>query len=136
MSIENLTDIKLNDDWKITQAANGDVPLTRGIECFAQDIQLEAITQEGELFYDTSYGWSLLDFMHRLDDELTIIEIRERIRTKLCQRDIIDANSIVINTEFKDDTLIAYVSFKILGESRLLGLNVKLSRVGVEVITE
>ena len=47
----NDTDIRLNDEWQLTQASTGDAPVCSGLDCFLQDIRLEAITQPGELFY-------------------------------------------------------------------------------------
>lgn len=51
------TDIRLNDGWALTQAADGDAPLCSGLECLYQNIILEALTQPGDLFYDASFGW-------------------------------------------------------------------------------
>lgn len=45
------TDIRLNDEWALTQAADGDAPLCSGLECLYQNIILEALTQPGDLFY-------------------------------------------------------------------------------------
>ena len=53
------TDIRLNDEWALTQAADGDAPLCSGLECLYQNIILEALTQPGDLFYDASFGWGL-----------------------------------------------------------------------------
>lgn len=133
MAFEELTDIKLDDSWKITQSASGDAPITNGIECFVQDVKLEAITQEGEIFYDAAYGWSLLDFIQMLDDELVIVEIKERVKSKLKNREMINGNSIEIQTEFEKDILRLKVSFKILSNDELITLNISVSRVGVEV---
>ena len=36
------TDIRLNDEWALTQAADGDAPLCSGLECLYQNIILEA----------------------------------------------------------------------------------------------
>ena len=57
------TDIRLNDEWALTQAADGDAPLCSGLECLYQNIILEALTQPGDLFYDASFGWGLYDFI-------------------------------------------------------------------------
>lgn len=39
------TDIRLDDEWQLTQAADGDAPLCSGLDCLYQNIVLEAITQ-------------------------------------------------------------------------------------------
>ena len=40
----NDTDIRLDDDWQLTQASTGDAPACSGVDCFLQDIRLEAIS--------------------------------------------------------------------------------------------
>ena len=60
------TDIRLNDEWALTQAADGDAPLCSGLECLYQNIILEALTQPGDLFYDASFGWGLYDFIQSI----------------------------------------------------------------------
>ena len=41
----NDTDIRLNSEWQLTQATDGDAPLCSGLECLYQNIVLEALTQ-------------------------------------------------------------------------------------------
>ena len=72
------TDIRLNDEWALTQAADGDAPLCSGLECLYQNIILEALTQPGDLFYDASFGWGLYDFIQSEDDDLVRLEIAQR----------------------------------------------------------
>lgn len=128
------TDIKLDENWKLTQATNGDAPLVSDVDAFLQDIRLESITQEGELFYDQDYGWSLLDFLHSLDDETTKLEIEERVKSKLAARDLIDAESIAVVSEFKEDVLTVQAYFRLAGVAELQRVEASLSRVQVEVI--
>ncbi|MBV1817654.1 hypothetical protein KUA25_06205 [Bacteroidales bacterium MSK.15.36] len=130
----NDTDIKLNESWQLTQATNGDAPIVSGIECLIQDIKLEALTQEGELFYDLEYGWSLLDFIQRDDDDLTRLEIKERVRSKLEKRSEIDVESVQTYIEFNNDTLRLRVSFSLLDDSQTHEVDIELSRINVEVI--
>lgn len=130
----NDTDIKLNESWQLTQATNGDAPIVSGIECLIQDIKLEALTQEGELFYDLEYGWSLLDFIQRDDDDLTRLEIKERVRSKLEKRSEIDVESVQTYIEFNNDTLRLRVSFSLLDDSQTYEVDIELSRINVEVI--
>lgn len=42
-----MVDIRLDENWKLTQAATGDAPTAADIECILQDIRLESLTQEG-----------------------------------------------------------------------------------------
>ncbi len=128
------TDIKLDENWKLTQATNGDAPLVSDVDAFLQDIRLESITQEGELFYDQDYGWSLLDFLHSLDDETTKLEIEERVKSKLAARELIDVESIAVVSEFKEDVLTVQAYFRLAGMAELQRAEVSLSRVQMEVI--
>jgi hypothetical protein len=130
----NDTDIRLDTSGQLTQAATGDAPLVSGFECLMQDIRLEAMTQAGELFYDTKWGWSLLDFVQSEDDELTIIEIEERVREKLERRDTVDADTISIDVKFEKDMLKVLTAFCFVGDSQTYSVNITIDRVNVEVI--
>ncbi len=130
----NDTDIKLTESWQLTQATNGDAPIITGIECLIQDIKLEALTQEGELFYDSDYGWSLLDFIQSDDDDLTRLEIKERVKSKLERRSEIDIESVQTGIQFEEDILRLKVSFRLTNGSQDYSIDIELSRVNVEVI--
>ncbi|MCY9758863.1 DUF2634 domain-containing protein [Paenibacillus alvei] len=127
------TDIRLDRNWQLVAAANGDTLLVSGLDCVFQDIRLEAMTQEGELFYDESWGWSLLDFVQSEDDELTRIEIEQRVKTKLEQRPEIDAETIDTFMDFQGDTITVHVSFSFQNTDRLYQLDVDIDRVKIEV---
>ena len=81
------TDIRLDQEGQLTQATDGDAPLCSGMDCFLQSIILEAQTQKGELFYDEDFGWSLYDFLQSEDDEITRLEITQRVRSGLLKRE-------------------------------------------------
>ncbi len=130
-----MEDIKVNDSWQLTRAADGDAPVTNGSEEFLQRIKLESMTQEGELFYDSEYGWSLLDFVHSTDSELTQTAIRERIRSKMSKQSEVDISSLQIDISFKDDVFYIAIQFK-SRNSREYALSVILDRIHMEVITE
>lgn len=84
---ENDVDIMLDEDGQPVSDGNGDAALVSDEDCWLQDIKNEALTEEGELFYedeegDESYGWSLLDFMQGEYDDFMQMEIQQRIRSK------------------------------------------------------
>lgn len=108
-----MVDIKLNNTWQLTPAADGDVPLTDSEGGLLQTIRTESITQEGELFYDTDFGWSLLDFIHAQESDLVKIEIESRIKKKLSKYDEILFNTVIIQQVWRNDTLSITVSFKL-----------------------
>lgn len=132
----NDTDIRLSDEWQLTQAADGDAPLCSGLECLYQNIILEALTQPGDLFYDETFGWGLYDFIQSEDNDLTRLEIAQRARVGLQRREVILPESIQIDVGFEDDSFVLYCSFKFAEEEDTArSFTVVISAVSVEVET-
>lgn len=129
------TDIRLSDEWQLTQAADGDAPLCSNLECLYQNIILEALTQPGDLFYDLTFGWGLYDFIQSEDDDLTRLEIAQRARVGLQKRGVIRTESIEINVGFEDDCFVLSCSFQFTEEETARALTVIISAVSVEVKT-
>ena len=127
------TDIRLSDEWKLTQAADGDAPLCSNFECLYQNIILEALTQPGDLFYDPAWGWGLYDFIQSEDDDLTRLEIAQRARVGLQKREVILPESIEVNVDFEDDAFVLYCNFQFSEEETARALTVIISAVSVEV---
>ena len=98
------TDIRLDDSWQLTQAADGDAPLCSRLDCLYQNIVLEALTQPGDLFYDAEFGWGLYDFIQSEDTELTRLEMTQRVKSKLQRREVILPETIGITITRADDT--------------------------------
>ena len=130
------TDIRLNDTWQLTQAADGDAPLCSKLDCLYQNIVLEAITQPGDVFYDPEFGWGLYDFIGTEDGELARLEIVQRARIGLQKREVILPESISISVEFADDTIRLQCSFRFDGEYESRRLNIVIGAVSVEVVNE
>lgn len=127
-----MVDIKLNNAWQLTPAADGDVPLTDSEGGLLQTIRTESITQEGELFYDTDFGWSLLDFIHVQESDLVKIEIESRIKKKLLKYDEILSNTVIIQQVWRNDTLSITVSFKLTNGTEHK-IETSLNRIEVKV---
>lgn len=127
------TDIRLSDEWQLTQATDGDAPLCYGLECLYQNIILEALTQPGDLFYDLSFGWGLYDFIQSEDDELTRLEIAQRARVGLQRREVILPESIQVDVDFQDDAFVLRCYFEFDEEEEGRTLTVIISAVDVEV---
>jgi hypothetical protein len=127
-------DIRLTDAWELTQATNGDAPLCSGLDCLYQNIAIEAVTQKGDLFYEPTFGWSLYDFIQAEDDELTRMELRQRVRISLQGRTVIQSDSIQIKLERIGDTFRISCSFQFHSEEQNRQLNIIISTVSVEVI--
>lgn len=128
-----MTDIRMDGQWQLTQAADGDAPTVTGTEALLQEIRLEAVTQEGELFHDVSFGWSLLDFIQQEENSLLRSEIENRITNKLLRYTEIEAGSVSVICQFIRDKLVIAVSFKLAGEAGLSGLTVSLDRTEVVI---
>lgn len=127
------TDIRLSDEWQLTQATDGDAPLCCDLECLYQNIILEALTQPGDLFYDLSFGWGLYDFIQSEDDELTRLEIAQRARVGLQRREVILPESIQVDVDFEDDAFVLRCYFEFDEEEEGRTLTVIISAVDVEV---
>lgn len=127
------SDIRLSSDQQLTAATDGDAPVISGVDALLQDLQLEAMTEPGELFYDESYGWGLKDFIQNDDFESCEIEIRERIKEKIARHEEIDILSLKINIEFNENIEIQ-IQFSLIDSDKDLSMSLELNRVKVEVI--
>lgn len=130
------TDIRLDDTWQLTQAADGDAPACSGLDCLYQNIALEAETQKGSLFYDPDFGWSLYDLIQAEDTELNRLELIQRARSGLGKREVIRPESIVVQVSCEDDVFRLRCRFQFAEESETRQLTVVVSAVSVEVVTD
>lgn len=131
----NDTDIRLNADWQLTQAADGDAPPCSGLDCLYQNIILEAQTQPGDLFYDEEFGWGLYDFLQSEDSELVRLEIVQRVKGKLEKREVILPGSVAIQIDYTGDAFRLHCGFRFAEEDTDRNLVVMINPVSVEVIT-
>ena len=128
-------DIKLGDNWQLTQAADGDAPLCSELDCLYQNIGLEALTQLGDLFYDAEWGCGLYGFIQSEFDELTQLEITQRIKSKLERREVILPESIAVMLELQNNNLIIRTLFQLAEENEPRQLNIIVDSVSVEVVS-
>ncbi|WP_250278800.1 DUF2634 domain-containing protein [[Clostridium] colinum] len=126
-----MQDIKVDFNNSII-IKNDDIIKIEENEEIIQNIKIEMVTNEGDVFYDLEFGYSLYDFLHREIDEMLINEIKHRIITKLSKRDYVDSSSINIETKEKIDKLIFNISFYI--NEYFSEITLLLDRVKVEVI--
>lgn len=128
-----MTDIKLDDNWQLTSSAGGDAPITSEEEGMLQTIRTESITQEGELFYDEEFGWSLLDYIHAQESDLVKIEIESRIKKKLTKYDEIIKDTVKIAQTWGNDALNITVRFQFNNKTEH-ELTVSLNRIEVNIV--
>lgn len=127
-------DIKLDSNFQPVINTNGDFKLTDEYEGLLQKIKLEASTQEGELFFDKEYGWSLFDFIQVNEDDLTKTEIIQRCKTKMSKYDYINQTSISINLRFSDEEIVIAIDFQFINSNVINNITISLDRVNIEVI--
>ncbi len=96
-----------------------------------QNIKIEVITIEGDVWYDLEFGWSLYEFLHRPIDDMLKLELHQRIKSKLSRRDEIEKNTIDIKFVELDDGLLIKIKLVILGEET--DLTISLDRLNVVV---
>jgi len=129
-----MVDIYLNDEYQIESDQSGKSKLISDDELYIQSIKIEALTQEGDLFYDRAFGWSLIDFVQTEYTDLLEIEIRQRIKSKLSSKLGIDSDSIKVVTSYTEDIIAIQTKFKKLSSDQEYTLNISLDRINVEVI--
>lgn len=127
------TDIALDENWQPAVRSNGDFATVSDLDCLMQEIRLEALTTQGELFFDPEFGWSLPDFLHLRIDDLTLLEIEQRVYARLAARDKIETSSIAVKAQAGDTVLISAV-WRWAGDSKTNRLQVSVGRVDIEVI--
>lgn len=136
MTGEHMTDIKLDDQWQPVADGIGDAGLVSDDECWMQDLRLEALTEEKELFYedeDESYGYGLSDFLQQEYDEFTEAEIQQRIRDKLAKRTYIDAATIRTAVKFDGEQYNIKISFQKNDQDKEYNMELTVDKVEVSV---
>ena len=129
------TDLMLDDAGQPVPLASGEDALAGGLACFLQDIRLEALTMEGEGFFESDYGWSLLDFCHREIGELEELQIKNRVTEKLKKREEINPHSIEVGvSRMEDDIVNIHVGFKIANEDVSYQMNLELDGAEVKLV--
>lgn len=131
-----MIDIMLDENLELVAAATGDVPLAGNENSLLQELRMEAQTQQGELFYDETFGWSLLDFVQTEDSALVRTEITARIRSRLSRYTQIDTESVEVLMLRKAENLYIQVRFRLATTKEQQRINVTLNRVRIEVMAE
>lgn len=135
MDIADVIDIKLDNNWQFAPDATGDFLQTNGkYECILQEIQLEALTQEGDLWYEEGFGWSLMDFIQAEADELTELEVKQRVLDKLGWYEEVDVSTINTSITTGEEIWKLQISFKFIDDDTEQLLQVGLDRINAEVV--
>lgn len=127
-------DMLLDERFQPVSRVNGDAVLVADSACFLQALRMEAAGSEGDLWYAPAWGWSLLDFKDAVQDELTMLEMTQRVRQKLALHAEISVESIQVTAEWVDDSVVITVVFRLLNDGQLARLNVNIGKTEIEVI--
>lgn len=129
------TDLMMDDQGQPVISAAGESQMVSGIDCFLQDVRNEAVTTEGECFWDVDYGWSMLDFLHQEQDELLQVRISNRVKQKLSRRSEINQQSISVAVTFlNNDVTEVKVAFKIKNSDVSYEIDLNVDGVETEVV--
>lgn len=129
------SDLMMDDNGQPVVSAAGENLMVSGIDCFLQDVRNEAVTLEGECFWDADYGWSMLDFIQQERDELLQTKISNRVKQKLSRRSEINQQSITVAVSFLDDDVTAVkVAFKIKNSDVSYEIDLNVDGVETEVV--
>ena len=128
-------DLALGDNYQLLPNVSGDALTRDGTAALLQDIRLEAVTKEGDLWYDPEYGWGLQDFCHSPADALTLAELRQRVSNKLARRTQLDISSIRVEEQLEGSEITGVkVAFRLADDATDYELLLSIGRVQVEVI--
>lgn len=130
-------DIKIDENGQPVRSKTGDFQTVEGDDCWKQDLNLEAGTDEGELFYENeegeaAYGFGMLDFMQAEDDELTRLEVSQRVSSKLKKRTYLDEGKTKQEIDYKDGKYIDKVTIFKNEKNFVLELNAEEMEVAEE----
>ena len=129
------SDLMMDDNGQPVISAAGESLMVSGIDCFLQNVRNEAVTMEGECFWDADYGWSMLDFIQQERDELLQTRISNRVKQKLSRRSEINQQSITVVVSFLDDDVTAVkVAFKIKNSDVSYEIDLNVDGVETEVV--
>lgn len=135
---EENTEILLDQDFQPIINMAGELDLVHGMECWLQDIRLEAMTEQAELFYEDdqgkySYGFGLLDFQQKEYTDFIKIEIQQRVKNKLSKRRYIDERTISTVIYYHDGIYKLHITFKRNDVREEYNLNIEINKVEVIV---
>lgn len=132
------TDILMDENGQPVAGGDGETAINSDDE-WLQDLKNEAMTEEGELFYedddgDDAYGFGLLEFMQGEFDDFLVLEIQQRVKSKMSKRNYIDIGSISTEVSYDGHNYNIFTSFKRLDSDDIYNFEIKSN--GVEVTIE
>ncbi|KEQ23433.1 GPW/gp25 family protein [Paenibacillus tyrfis] len=98
-TVDEWTDIYLDDEGNFREALDGDVQLVSGDDAILQDIQHELETVKGSYPFDREYGLLLVQYLQRENTKMAREELIQDIKERLRQHSSIDPGSVVVQVE-------------------------------------
>lgn len=122
------------DTWAVNGVRTG--RLVTGALLVAQALYRRLITPRGTLFYDTSYGFDLSEFVGEVGPELAAVAIPGRVRNELLKDDRVSEVdvSVEIVTEGAETTLVVSITATLYDTGETFALTVGASSVTTELL--
>ncbi|MDI3547879.1 MAG: hypothetical protein PWR10_1531 [Halanaerobiales bacterium] len=118
------SDIVFNNDFELIPA--GDIEITQGLSCLAQDIIHRLLTPRGNLFYNPDYG---VDIYKYINDENTLINrmgLSQDVKKEVEKDPRVKPGSVNVDIKEWDLKIIKLlVSFTPIGQNNPLNLLLK-----------
>ena len=130
-------DIALDANGQAKVAANGELILTDGVDTGVQDIVLRVFTRLGSLFYDTSFGSLIHDW---IQEESTAAN-RAALESEIIMRVELDPRVVVGSvrcavTRWDETTLTMEVSWRFMTEDTPLNLVLQIDKNTMEMVIQ
>lgn len=130
-------DIALDASGQAKVAANGELVLTEGVETGVQDIVLRLFTRLGGLFYDTSFGSLIHDWIL---EESTAAN-RAALESEIIMRVELDPRVVVGSvrcsvTRWDETSVTAQVFWRFIDEDTPLNLVLQANKKTMEMVIQ
>lgn len=122
------------DTWAVNGVRTG--RLVTGRLLVAQALYRRLITPRGSLFYDTSYGFDLSEFVGEVGPELAAAAMPGRIRNELLKDDRVSSvdASVEVVTEGAETELVVSVTATLADSGEAFSLTLGVSSVTTELL--
>lgn len=130
-------DIALDTSGQARVAANGELVLTHGVETGVQDIVLRIFTRLGGLFYDTSFGSLIHDWIQEESTAANRAAFESEIIMRVEEDPRVVVGSVRCSVPRWDETSItAHVFWRFIDEDTPLNLVLQFNKPTMELVVE
>ncbi|WP_165064442.1 baseplate assembly protein [Desulfovibrio sp. ZJ200] len=130
-------DIALDASGQARVAASGELVLTDGVETGVQDIVLRIFTRLGGLFYDTSFGSLIHDWILEESTAANRAALEAEIIMRVEEDPRVVVGSVRCSVTRWDETSItAHVFWRFIDEDTPLNLVLRFNKLTMELVVE